>query len=95
MAHARTALTSSDRRVQATASEIIADVAIYSGDHATTVQATGELRELAAALDDPHLDAIGVVDHALAEAFSATHTSVSNSSHASTRAVAHPPTGDG
>ncbi len=69
IAHARTALTSPDRRVQATAWEIIADVAIYSGDYAATVSATGELRELAAALDDPHLDAIAVVDHALAETF--------------------------
>ena len=68
-AHARTALTSPDRRVQATAWEIIADVTIYSGDYAATVTATGELRELAAALEDPHLDATGVVDHALAEAF--------------------------
>ena len=69
MAHARTALTSQDRRVQATAWEIIADVAIYSGNYAGTIAATGELRELAAALDDPHLDVTGVVDHALAEAF--------------------------
>jgi predicted ATPase/DNA-binding winged helix-turn-helix (wHTH) protein len=69
MTHARTALTSPDRRVQATAWEIIADVAIYSGDYAVTVSATGELRELAAALEDPHLDAIGIVDHALAETF--------------------------
>ena len=68
-AHARMALTSPNRRVQATAWEIIADVAIYSGDYAGTVSATCELRELAAALEDPHLDATGVVDHALAEAF--------------------------
>ena len=68
-AHARTALASQDRRVRATAWEILADVAIYSGDYAGTLVATGELRELAAALDDPHLDATGVVDHALAEAF--------------------------
>jgi predicted ATPase len=69
MTHAQTALTSQDRLVRATAWEIIADVAIYSGDYAGTVGATAELRELAAALDDPHLDATGVVDHALAEAF--------------------------
>ena len=68
-AHAQTALASQDRRVQATAWEIIADVAIYSGDYPGTVRATGQLRELAAALDDPHLDATGVIDHALAEAF--------------------------
>jgi predicted ATPase len=68
-AHARTALASPDRRVQATAWEILADVAIYSGDYAGAVGATGELRQLAVALDDPHLDATGVVDHALAEAF--------------------------
>lgn len=67
--HARTASASPDRLVRATAWEIIADVAIYAGDYAGTVSATGELRELAAALEDPHLDAIGVVDHALAEAF--------------------------
>jgi predicted ATPase/DNA-binding winged helix-turn-helix (wHTH) protein len=69
MVHARIALTSEDRRVRATAWEIIADVAIYSGDYAATVSATDELRGLAAALEDPHLDAIAVVDHALAEAF--------------------------
>ncbi len=69
MLHARAALMSTDRRVRAAALEIIADVAIYSGDYAVTISATGELRELAVALDDPHLDAIGVVDHALAEAF--------------------------
>ncbi len=69
MVHARTALASPDRRAQATAWEIIADVAIYSGDYAGTVSATGELRELGAALDDPHLAAIGVVDHALAETY--------------------------
>jgi predicted ATPase/DNA-binding winged helix-turn-helix (wHTH) protein len=68
MAHAGVALASPDPRVRATAWEIIADMAIYSGDYAATVSATSELRELAAALDDPHLDAIGVVDHALAEA---------------------------
>ena len=68
-AHAQMALTSQDRRVQATAWEIIADVAIYSGDYPGTVSATRELRGLAAALEDPHLDATGVVDHALAEAF--------------------------
>jgi predicted ATPase/DNA-binding winged helix-turn-helix (wHTH) protein len=68
-AHARTALASQDRRVQATAWEILADVAIYSGDYAGTISATGELRDLAAELDDPHLDATSVVDHALAEAF--------------------------
>jgi predicted ATPase/DNA-binding winged helix-turn-helix (wHTH) protein len=68
-AHAHTALASQDRRVQATAWEIIADVAIYSGDYEGTVGATGELHDLAVALDDPHLDAIGAVDHALAEAF--------------------------
>jgi hypothetical protein len=67
--HARTALTSRDSRAQATAWEILADVAIYSGDYAGTVSATGELRELAAALDDPHLAAIGVVGHALAETY--------------------------
>lgn len=54
-AHARAAMTSPDRRVQAIAWEIIADVAIYSGDYPGTVRATGQLRELAAALDDPHL----------------------------------------
>ncbi len=69
MAHARTALLSPDRRVQATAWEIIADVAIYMGDYEATVGAAIELRELAAALDDPHLEAISAVDHALAEAF--------------------------
>ncbi|MDO8363224.1 MAG: winged helix-turn-helix domain-containing protein [Actinomycetota bacterium] len=69
MAHARTASTSPDRRVRAAAWEIMADVAIYSGDYAGTVSAADELRELAAAFEDPHLDAIGVVDHALAEAF--------------------------
>ncbi len=69
MTHARTALTSPDQRVQASAWEIIADVAIYAGDYAATVSATLELRELAAALEDPHLDAIGVVDYALAESF--------------------------
>jgi predicted ATPase/DNA-binding winged helix-turn-helix (wHTH) protein len=68
-AHAHTALASQDRRVQAAAWEIIADIAIYSGDYAGTVSATGELHDLAAALDDPHLEATGVVDHALAEAF--------------------------
>jgi tetratricopeptide (TPR) repeat protein len=68
-AHARAALTSGDRLVQATAWEIIADVAIYSGDYARTVEATGELHELASSLGDPHLDATSVVDHALAEAF--------------------------
>lgn len=68
MVHARTALASPDARVQAIAWEIIADVSIYTGDHAGTVEATRALRELAAALDDPHLDATGVVDHALAEA---------------------------
>jgi predicted ATPase len=68
-AHAHTALASQDRRVQATAWEILADVAIYSGDYAGTISATGELRDLAAELDDPHLDATSVVDHALAEAF--------------------------
>ena len=68
-AHARIALTSPDRRVRAIAWEIIADVAIYSGDYAGTVSATDEIHELAVALDDPHLDATGVVDHALAEAF--------------------------
>jgi hypothetical protein len=67
--HARSALTSPDRRVRSAAWEIIADMAIYSGDYAGTVSAAGELRELGAALEDPHLDAIGVVDHALAEAF--------------------------
>ena len=69
MTHARTVLASPHRRDRATAWEIIADVAIYSGDYAGTLAATGELRELAAALDDPHLDAIAVIDHALAEAF--------------------------
>ena len=69
IAHAQMALTSPDRRVQATAWEILADVAIYSGDYVGTLVATGELRELAVALDDPHLDAIAAVDHALAEAF--------------------------
>jgi tetratricopeptide (TPR) repeat protein len=69
IAHARAALTSPNDSVRATAWEIIADVAIYSGDYAGTVSATTELRQLAVALDDPHLDAIGVVDHALAEAF--------------------------
>ncbi len=68
-AHAQTALTSQESRVQATAWEIIADVAIYSGDYAGTLSATGELRALGAALEDPHLEATGVVDHALAEAF--------------------------
>jgi predicted ATPase len=67
-AHAQTALTSHDPRVRAAAWEIIADVAIYSGDYAQTLRATGELRELAVALDDAHLDATAVVDHALAEA---------------------------
>lgn len=69
MLHARTALTSPDRRVRAAAWEIIADVTIYSGDYSATVSAANELRELASALEDPHLAAIGVVDHALAEAF--------------------------
>jgi predicted ATPase/DNA-binding winged helix-turn-helix (wHTH) protein len=69
MTHARTALASADRRVRAIAFEIIADVTIYSGDYEATVGAADELRELAAELDDPHLDAIGVVDHALAESF--------------------------
>jgi ATP/maltotriose-dependent transcriptional regulator MalT len=68
-AHAQVALTSQDRRVRAAAWEILADVAIYSGDYAGAVAATGELREHAAALDDPHLDATGVIDSALAEAF--------------------------
>ena len=68
MVHARTALASPDERVQAIAWEIIADVSIYTGDYAGTVAATRALRELAAELDDPHLDATGVVDHALVEA---------------------------
>jgi predicted ATPase/DNA-binding winged helix-turn-helix (wHTH) protein len=69
MTHARIALNSHDRRIQATAWEIIADVAIYSGDYAGTVEATGKLGELAGVLDDPHLAATGVVDRALVEAF--------------------------
>ena len=85
MAHAQMALTSQNRRVQATAWEIIADVAIYSGDYPGTVSATRELRGLAAALEDPHLDAIGVVDHA----------SVSSWSTASTRPRALPRTEGG
>jgi predicted ATPase len=67
--YARAASVSMDPRVQASAWEILADVAIYSGDHAGTIAATGALRDLAAALDDPHLAATSVVDHALAEAF--------------------------
>ena len=69
MAHAQAALTSPDLLVRATAWELVADVAIYSGDYEGTVSATAELHELAGALGDPHLDATGIVDHALAEAF--------------------------
>ena len=67
--HALAAFASPDQLIQAIAWEITADVAIYSGDYAGTVSATAELRKLAMVLEDPHLDAIGVVDHALAEAF--------------------------
>ncbi len=67
--HARAALSCPDRHVRATAWEIVADVAIYSGDYDLTIEATGALRDLATGLDDPHLQVIAVVDRALAEAF--------------------------
>jgi predicted ATPase len=68
-AHARTAREAGDDRVIATAWEILADVAIYGGDYDGTIEATDLVRNLASVLDDPHLDAIGLVDRALAEAF--------------------------
>ncbi len=67
--HARAPLASPDRHVQATAWEIIADIAIYAGDYAGTIEATDALRRLAIGVDDPHLHIVAEVDRALAEAF--------------------------
>lgn len=68
-AHAHIALTSPDRRVRATAWEVLADVAMYVGDYAGLVSATDELRDLAGELEDPHIAATAILDHALGEAF--------------------------
>jgi tetratricopeptide (TPR) repeat protein len=68
-AHAHLALASPDRRVRATALEVLADVAMYVGDYSGLVSATAELSDLAGELEDPHIAATAVVDHSLGEAF--------------------------
>ncbi len=65
-----TALTmAADKRVRATALEILADVAIYDGHLLEVAAITHELGRLGEELDDPHARAIAAVDAALAYAF--------------------------
>jgi predicted ATPase len=63
---ATTAARSSDDRIRAAALEILADVAIYSGEFDEAVRFADELSALGARLDDAHSVGLAAVDGALA-----------------------------
>ena len=73
LAHARaiasSVLDDPDPAVRATAHEILADVAIYAGDHDALRAHCAELTALATERGDEHQRAISVVDLALGETF--------------------------